>query len=623
MKRLFCCVFLFAFLFCVPRAHAGGGACPSTANMDGGLYAAPTNCYYVDFANGSDLNTGADEAHPLKHAVEMQGASGNVPTSCKPGDGWIFKGGVTWNYTIWPWYIGAGGGCSGSTSGNDSYGGCTGSSCVYFGIDKSWYTGSVWARPIFSGGDWSDPTVPTCNYDVYGTHPGFQPTNLFNLSYQTDIIIDNFELAGMCTAAQHNYSEPFGNFIESGNGTGGTNFTFENLYIHRSVFSAVCGSTHYCGDFEYAAGFGNETTFHWTYNVVDFSDSGPTATYTQGHTPLDAVWTGEALYQGVSYVDHSVAAYMGDFSSNAWSTLRDNLILQASNESVQSVNDPAASGLPNPETRTHEHIANDSGCVRYGYIYDNVIDTVAAGQTWQQQYGTPNNPCTQYFFNNVVTNQQPGRLFNFGSTSAGITTFMFANTFECGVDTGGNMAGSPPANTCGSWGSSTADYVYNDHFITDNTSKSGFVCGLIDASGPCPSFTDSLTTVTLAIFTSWPGGNPTDLVTQAQAAANGQGYSYTQTYQFSPTSASGATVGKGLNFTAFCNSMLDANASAACKMDTTYAVTYNVINRTAVCCSRVPDARPASGAWDVGAYQYSAASGSEPNAPTGLTATVN
>lgn len=68
---------LLAFLVCAPRAHAGGGSCPSPANMDGGVYAAPTKCYYVDFVKGPDSNNGTSEATPFKRAVGMTGAGGS------------------------------------------------------------------------------------------------------------------------------------------------------------------------------------------------------------------------------------------------------------------------------------------------------------------------------------------------------------------------------------------------------------------------------------------------------------------------------------------------------------------------------------------------------------------
>lgn len=702
MKWLVRCalVLVLATFVLMPCAHAAtttqGGACPSSANMDGGSgytayggpFAAPTNCYYVDFQNGSDSNTGTDENHPFKHAVGMIGAGGNVPSGCSGGVGWIFRGGIAWDYTIFPWYVGANATCSGSSAGNDSYGGCTGANCVYFGVDHSWYASSStttvstsgtsvtwvagypfqmfmvgqtvtiggtnytvasvssntsmtltssagtnssatmtnklggWTRPVFNAGDWSNPSTPTCYYDA-PTASGYQPTNLINLSYQNDIIIDNFELTGACWAEVHDYVYPNINFIASGNGSGaGTNYTIENIYIHRSVYNASCLTLQYCGNLEYGIAMGNQASLHVTYNVFDFSDSGPTTTTTSGHSPQDPVWTGQAIFRGITYADHNVGYGMTDWSANAWGTLRDNLISWSSSQSVNDKDDPNAGY----HTATHSHIQNDSGCSTPAYEYNNQIVTIGAGYLMDPQYGTPDNTCTIYFFNNLTANYNDGQDWNFGSTSAGITVYVFNNTMECGSDTSVYMPNSTdnqPANApCGNWGSPAAAYIYNDHFIT-SYSGSGFVCGQTSSSGPCPAVYTSIGSCTNCTFTSWPGGNPSDLVQQSQPAANGQGYSFTQANPFSPTSGSGATVGVGVNKTSLCNSLPDSNAAAACKMETTGGVTYNTTNHTAVCCAIAnPVARPATGAWDVGAYQFSAASGSAPQPPSGLTATV-
>lgn len=619
MKKIYLPFIFLIFVVACPCTHAAGGACPSTANMDGGLYAAPTNCYYVDFASGSDSNSGTTESAPFKHAVGMTGAGGNVPSGCSAGVGWIFKGGVTWDYTIAPWYIGAKANCTGSSSGNDSYGGCTGAGCIYFGVDHSWFTGGAWTRPKFSWGDWSNSSTPTCYYDAEtgGPGTGFQPTNFFNLTYQNDIIVDNFEFLGACSATKLSIKYPFADYLSVGNtGAGqGTNYTIENSYFHRAAWNAA--APPYGGNWIYAGSFGNQASVHWTYNVVDFSDSGPTVSETNGHLPQDFEWVGEAVYGGVMYYDHSIAAYQTDASSNTWGTVRDSLFYWASNGSPANSN--TEPGCPTGECATHPHIANDAGCTTNAYWYNNVIDTVAYGQMWQPAIANGVGTCTFYVFNNVITNVVNGlRNLNFGSTSAGITFNMFNNTLECGPDTSGTLGGGPPAGTCGAWGGFTGMNLYNTHFIT---SGSPIHCGQNGDAGACALFTDSAGTTINAIFTTILG-SPADIVTQSQSATNGQGYSYTQTYEFSPTSSSGSTVGVGANKTSLCNAMPDANAAAACKRDTTYGVTYNKTNHTAVASTRATNARPSSGNWDVGAYEFSGASGNAPQPPSGLVANV-
>ncbi|HXX18197.1 MAG TPA: hypothetical protein VEJ46_02240 [Candidatus Acidoferrum sp.] len=723
MKWLVRYTLVLATFAWMPCAHAAtttqGGACPSTANMDGGSgytayggpFAAPTNCYYVDFQNGSDSNTGTSESSPFKHAVGMMGAGGNVPTSCSSGVGWIFRGGTTWNYTIAPWYIGTNANCTGDSAGNDSFGGCTGAHCVYFGVDHSWYapqTGTVntsgtsvtwvsgqrdngdfvswlagqtitingagytvasvqsssaltltasagtqtgvsfsfnvWTRPIFSWGGWSNPSTPTCYYDSQlnynnGT-PGFQPTNFFNLSYQTNIIVDNFEFTGMCSAGTYTPGvPPFANYI-AGTASNGY-YTIENCYFHGVSWSIPGGNNftngNEVGDFTYSVSFGNNasspTYAHYTYNVADYSDSGPSPTYTNGYGPQYPVWIGEAVFGGVVYYDHSVAAYQGDATASQWGTVRDSYFYWASNAVNQNSPALACSGY---SCAQHPHVANDGGCASVGgspnaYWYNNVIDTAVYGQMWQPLIVS--GTCNFYVFNNVITNVTNIRNLNFGSTSSGITFYFFNNTLECGNDSsvpitgvsyptanGGSYVGPPAQEVCAEWGDFTGMKLFNTHFVTSN---SAVICGFAPFT-TCPSFTDSAGTTAPVAFSSSSGfpGNPADLITQSQSAANGQGYAYTQPYEFSPTSSSGATVGAGVNETSLCNSIPDPNAATACKMDTTYAVTYNATNHTAVCCSRTPNARPASGPWDVGAYEFSAVSVSAPQPPSGLTATV-
>ena len=90
--------------------------------------------YYIDTA-GSDSNNGTSKSTPWAHHPYMAnwGGSGYVHAA---GDQFIFKGGETWVYACFPLVM-SNGGSSGS---ND-----------YYGVDKTWYTGASWVRPIFDG----------------------------------------------------------------------------------------------------------------------------------------------------------------------------------------------------------------------------------------------------------------------------------------------------------------------------------------------------------------------------------------------------------------------------------------------------------------------------------------
>jgi hypothetical protein len=117
-------------------------------------------------------------------------------------------------------------------------------------------------------------------------------------------------------------------------------------------------------------------------------------------------------------------------------------------------------------------------------------------------------------------------------------------------------------------------------------------------------------------------------LTQSHATTNGQGYTSSETYAYSPSASSNSTVGAGTNQTGtYCAALLGSSdpilqaAGTACKSDTGYACTYNSSNHTVTCPGRTPIARPSSGAWDIGAYQFTGAI-TNVNPPTAFTATV-
>ncbi|HVO58033.1 MAG TPA: hypothetical protein VMT51_10095 [Dongiaceae bacterium] len=564
MRKLIFLLFLMAIW--TRPAHAAGGSCPQ------GVPTGITKCYYIDFASGSDTNAGTDESTPLKHSVGMKGCTANCSSmSLGGGVGVIFKGGVTWDYTIWPWQpykSGSGGG--------DKYGGCSGAGCLYYGVDKNWYAGASWSRPIFSGGGWSNPGTNTICNRSGGT--------FLDLSYSKYIIIDNFEFTEMCSNTGSNGKVYY---IQNANGSGGGNFTVQNSYFHGARFPASAVPAH--GDYWAAIGT-FDGTLHFTYNVVDGSDSGPTPTF----STLAGKYTGEAIYASTATVDHNVMYNITQALDIIPISINNNYMYNASATSLES--------------DVHSHIANDNGCNNQVTIYNNVVDTVVSGQGWQPGGG----PCTYFFFNSIWSNsimsQNGGRMLNVGPTSS--TFHFFNNTMECGQDN------APATGGCGHFNQATF-HVYNSHFVG----------GAVDCGqnvAPCGSWTTSAGTLTNASFGSIPG-NPTDILTQTQSTANAAKYVYNAIFQFAPSSNSSSTVGKGINLMSLCNQINDPDALAACKSDTTYAVSYDQVNHRAIPSGRAIVARPSSGSWDIGAYQYGSSSSNAPTVqpPADLSATVN
>ena len=89
--------------------------------------------YYVDYATGSDANSGNSKAAPWKHAPQMKGFSGSYSHSA--GDRFIFKGGVIWPVTCFQMAISAGGSADDNRD--------------YYGVDPTWFAGGAFARPVF------------------------------------------------------------------------------------------------------------------------------------------------------------------------------------------------------------------------------------------------------------------------------------------------------------------------------------------------------------------------------------------------------------------------------------------------------------------------------------------
>ena len=101
----------------------------------------------------------------------------------------------------------------------------------------------------------------------------------------------------------------------------------------------------------------------------------------------------------------------------------------------------------------------------------------------------------------------------------------------------------------------------------------------------------------------------------SDAQATTAGYANSQAFVYAPTGTSSPTVGKGVNLT----SLWPAGFST---QDSAMVCTQQTVNTVVrVICTGTPNARPASGAWDVGAYQFNASSANGPNPPTALKVT--
>ena len=85
------------------------GTAPSTATLT--IVQAPSPAtYYVDFASGSDRNSGISKDAPWQYAPGMNHCAFNCALiGLQPGDQVIFKGGVTWDASAFPMVVSASG----------------------------------------------------------------------------------------------------------------------------------------------------------------------------------------------------------------------------------------------------------------------------------------------------------------------------------------------------------------------------------------------------------------------------------------------------------------------------------------------------------------------------------
>jgi len=276
------------------------------------------------------------------------------------------------------------------------------------------------------------------------------------------------------------------------------------------------------------------------------------------------------MYNIVRYVSN---AFVGQFSS-----VHDNLI--------EYVNNGFSSGshMNAIESNTDQESTGGLGLL----VYNNLIRHTDTGVV--NIWVAPHSGRISWVFNNVLVDTYANIMdvaycLPQGSCPSG-GVVVVNNTTECGPD-------SNPGDSCTGAGSPVlTDTTRNNHFITSN-------------ANPVNQAPSTVYTVS-------------NNVAQSKTTANAQGYTSSQTYAFSPTAGTNSTVGAGLNLTSLCTGSL----IALCQ-DTTYACAYNQVNHTVSCPARTPVARPSSGAWDAGAYQYSSSSANKPEPPSGLTASVH
>ena len=520
--------------------------------------------YYVCGATGSpcnasDSNAGTSKTATWLHAPGMTNCTATCnSTTINAGDSIIFRGGDTWHYgasTVpavgGSWVFGFSG-----TATHCNYNANDVSTCIYIGVDQTWFSGGSWTRPLLTGDNpLSSALVASCTFDNTATQ-------FFSDISNSYITFDNFEIGYYCwsgTGGKGNVTSP-----------GPNNNSFTNLYVHG--WSSTTGSTddkHIVGP---GANFSTANNNVWAFDVFDGGDA----------------LTGNTNCTGVSNPCRSGYLFGGQSYD-----LHDSVVKDISNGFVvvqeYSVHDNLFINLiPTYDGATHPNGFESNSSQPAGlpmYFYNNVfyqIQSVGVGW-WPEPVAGPTGIGLMYF-NNVEYLMNPGNCYMYDRGSSGtpnVNVYFNNNTTVSPCAFNIYDAHTAPGGTAS---------FENNHFIGTYTTIPSFIIG------------NGSATVTVT-----DNGHHV-FQTQAAAAAQGyvQGSNTLSSNWFAPSAGTNATVGAGTNATAFCNTITDATISAACKVGMA-GISYNTTNHTVT--ALVGNARPSSGAWDAGAYQFSSGGG--------------
>jgi hypothetical protein len=513
---------------------------------------ASATTYYIA-ASGSDSDSGTSKSTPWLHAPGMSTCTANCASvTPQPGDRVVFRGGDTWHF-------GNSAANPYTSTLNISRSG-TAASPIYYGVDKTWYSGASWARPIFDGDNPPSATaVSSCTYD--------ESTKTFVYMGQAiHIILDDIEFTGMCwhgnqsNANEHICCAAYVNWSCGLSGAEACGSTLSNLYMH--------GWTHVAFNCSLSGG---EPTGNCDGAV---GVTGTSQNNTGGGDKIIGLVCDGADADGVSFacilwdcydVEGSVLRYAEQGAvCNNMHIWHDDLIeyIRESADGVSHSNGfefnnewSATAGAPNYVYNVVERnvTAAVTGwvCPHYGDVYWNIVSYKNSAQPWDVDTGC-GNP-NVYFYNSVFADE-----------------------------------GTVGNTTSSSWNGNFQNVLFVNSGISGRTN-----------------------------------GTVANTITMTDAEATTAGFTPDSVYAYQPQSdtCNGQTsptcpIKNGMNLT-------DVWPSGFVTNDASYACTYDTTFHSVSCPARASLTRPSTGNWDVGAYQFGTTTSSSPQPPTGLTVVVH
>jgi hypothetical protein len=475
-KSLFFAIFV-SLTFTAPRMFAAGGSCPTGANYgpNGNQTLAAigvTSCFYAAL-NGSDSNSGTSESSPWAHVPGQAGCSGTcASTTPGAGQGFIMRGGDIWTNTslplTWTWS---------GTSANPSY----------IGVDRSWYSGGSWNRPVFD----------SLKNSISGAY-------FANFNGSQWAILDNIEMRSM--------TDSHGAYVACSDNC--PSDVFENLYLHAQNVALDGSCTFY-------AGAGSNPSPTVLNNVMDGSDR-TGATNVGGNTG-----TCYAFYPSIPNIKNSVIHDLANGivgHSDATIEVSGNLIYNI----VFSNNGSHPNGYEVGDDSTHyfhDNVLHDTNGEMY--ILSPTAGNSEKDYTWNNVFyniiGNPPeigvaSPSVGLWYNNTIANTCPVKT---GSCSES-SLVCFSGPFASSQILTNNYCVS---GSLGAGGATLTSNLQQSSAAADaNASPSFELYSVSQAFAYSPTASTNPTVgAGVNLTSSWPSGYPTSDTTYActQQSING------------------------------------------------------------------------------------------------------
>ena len=464
------------------------------------------------------------------------------------GDTFVLRGNDVWtnsNFPIaWTW--------SGSSS-----------SGITVGVDKTWFAGSSWNRPVFTAGGSpiNPPDCPSGSGSHYflalskAQYVTFQWIEWTGLYWNNDQQNSCFQTTGFFYASQSDY------------------ITIDQMYIHDWTHGKSSGTTD-----------SSDLIAYTTYGTPPYCSNCVVSNSVINNSDGDGASASTLSGGGVRNwnLENNVIAYVVQGYLSPLYSRPSQIQVVGNNISHvgMSFSNPPQSAPPHPNCiETTGVVGGGSGTavfiVANNYIHD--IQTCEG-----MQVGNPNED--DIVFNNI---------WDLGASAVGGANgpqvpqsssshnFMFFNN---------TVRWASGCLTAGIHGTSFNSFIVQNNHCINN--------GMTIVNG------------------SIPGSTVNHNVGMSNSDASSQGYTSSESYVFAPTAADNTTVAAGTNVASNWPSGFSTD-------DTTYACTQQTVASVvqSICPARSATNKRSS-SWDAGAYQWSDSSAVPPSPPTGLAAVV-